>query len=137
MSLSFGALAVIAGAAVAIVGLGLYQAWWTVVFPIGGAVVAMLERRGVRAVDALISGGAIAAALASGGVGAFLVVMSGRSCARPDLPCPDGPPELLLAGLGALVASAVFFGAIVAFMRRRQVERSNARDAGSRDIYRR
>jgi hypothetical protein len=129
MALSPGVLAIVVGCAVAVAGLGLYQAWWTVVFPIGGAIVAILERRGVRAVEAVVVGAATASALAMGGIGAFLSLMSGRSCARP--PCPDGPPLLLIAGLGALLASAVVLAIVAAHVRRRRRQQSDGEGASS------
>ena len=82
-------------------------------------------------------GAAVAVCLATGGLGAFLAAMSGHSCARADLPCPDGAPDLLLVGAGALFGSLVVLGVIVAFVRRRLRMRATDREGASRDIHRR
>lgn len=42
---SLGIVMLLVGVGVAVVGLGRYEAWWTVVLPIAGAVITVLERR--------------------------------------------------------------------------------------------
>lgn len=43
-----GLVALVAGCTVSVVGLGAYQAWWTVVFAIGGFAVAPVTQRQVE-----------------------------------------------------------------------------------------
>jgi hypothetical protein len=134
VKISPGVLALVIGSAAAVVGLGVYQAWWTVAFPIGGAIAATLEHRGIRAIETTVVGVVGAVCLALGGLGAFLVVMGGRSCARPDLPCPSGPPDTLLLGAGLLAGSIVVLAVLVVLVRRRL--RVAARNGDPHDIRR-
>jgi hypothetical protein len=137
-TLAVGPLAAIAGIAVALVGVGVYQAWWTVVFVIAGGLVAVLHRQGLRLIHTIAIGAAVAISLALGGLGAFLTIMSGSTCARPDLPCPSGPPPVLLVGLGTLAVSFVGLVVTLAYVRRRLRDRASAsRRPDASDIARR
>lgn len=68
-----GLVAVIAGGAASIIGLGAYQAWWTVVFAIGGFAVALLTLGRVAPARSIAIGLAIAGSLLLGGMSLFLL----------------------------------------------------------------
>ncbi|HJP87448.1 MAG TPA: hypothetical protein VJ850_00210 [Candidatus Limnocylindrales bacterium] len=114
-----GAIAFAVGCALAVAGLGLYQAWWTIVFPIGGFVAYAIGRDGAAPGRTIALGAGVAGALALGGMGLFLVVMSPFSCAQA--PCPEGVPPLLLVGIAALAGSVAALGFIARTARRRTV----------------
>src|SRR5436190_561567 len=102
-----GQVALGVGVAATLALIAVYQDWWAVVVSIGGATIAVLERRGWSIAEAIAIATAVSVSFAVAGIGAFLIVMSPFSCARPDIPCPPFPPPILLAGLAALVLSGI------------------------------
>ena len=68
-----GLVALIAGCAVAVVGLGAYQAWWTIAFAIGGVAVALLSQRQLASARSIAIGSAITGSLLLTGMSIFLL----------------------------------------------------------------
>ena len=114
---NLGLAAAAVGFAIAAFGLGAYQAWWTIVFAIGGLAVAWADLRGAASAPAITVGLAIAAILALGLLGVFLVVMSSFAGRRPDLPSGGGVPILLL-GLAAIAVASVALAITIRYVRR-------------------
>jgi DNA-binding CsgD family transcriptional regulator len=67
-----GLTALIAGSAVTVIGLGFYQAWWTVPFVIGGFIVALLTLGRVSPGRSVAIGSAIIGSLILAGMSLFL-----------------------------------------------------------------
>lgn len=72
-----GLLAAIAGCAVTVVGLGAYQAWWSVVFAIGGLAVAFLAERQVAPGRSFAIASALTGSILLAGMSIFLLYGSG------------------------------------------------------------
>jgi hypothetical protein len=106
-----GLVALVAGCAISVVGLGAYQAWWTVVFAIGGFAVALLTQRQVAPGRSIAIGSAIAGSLLLAGMSLFLLYGSGWG----------GTPWLV-----ASVASIVVAILLLVFARRLLRQRPNA-----------
>jgi DNA-binding CsgD family transcriptional regulator len=66
-------VAVFTGCAVAVIGMGVYQAWWTAAFLIGGVAVAMLSQRRMASTRLVAIGSAIAGSALFGGMSIFLL----------------------------------------------------------------
>ena len=80
-----GLVAVIAGCVVAVVGLGVYQAWWTVAFLFGGVAVALLLQRRIAPARLLAIGSAISGSVLLGGMSLFLLYGSSFGGGTPWL----------------------------------------------------
>jgi hypothetical protein len=65
-------VALIAGIAVAVVGVGVYQAWWTTAFAVGGLAVAISPSH-LSAGRSIVFGVAIAGAGVLGGMSLFFL----------------------------------------------------------------
>jgi hypothetical protein len=89
-----GLVAPIAGCAIAVVGLGLYQAWWTVVFAIGGFAVALLTQRQMAPARSIAIGSAVSGAILLAGMSLFLLYGS-----------LFGESLWLVASVGSIVAA--------------------------------
>ena len=68
-----GLIALAVGCVVAVAAILTYEAWWTVAFAVGGAVVAILERRGHAASRSIASGVAIGGAIILAGMALFFL----------------------------------------------------------------
>lgn len=117
------------GFAIAAFGLGVYQAWWTLAFAVGGLAIAWADIRGSASAPAIVGGLAIAAILALGFLGVFLVVMSPFAGRRPDLP-PGGGVPILLLGFGALAVASLALAVTIRYMRR-AIKRSTDSEQGA------
>lgn len=69
--LRIGPIALVAGLAIAAIGLGVYQAWWTIAFAIGGVAVDVFERRGRSGPRSIATGAAVTGAALCAGMGVF------------------------------------------------------------------
>lgn len=68
-----GLAALIAGCAIAVVGLGAYQAWWTIAIAIGGFAVFSLTQHQTTPARALAIGSAVAGSILLAGMSLFLL----------------------------------------------------------------
>jgi hypothetical protein len=100
-----GLVAVIAGCAVAVVGLGAYQAWWTVVFAIGGFAVLLLTQQQMAPARSIAIGSAIAGSILLAGMSLFLLYGSLRGPARPCEACDDTGTMWLVASIASIVTA--------------------------------
>jgi hypothetical protein len=134
---NLGLAAAAIGFAMAAVGLGVYQAWWTIAFAVGGLAISWADARGAAAVPAVAGGLSFAAMLALGILGLLLVAMGIFGRGRPGVPPGDNLP-LLLLGLGALTAALVGLAVITRFVRRSTEDTVSSQEvtgeARSRDI---
>lgn len=92
-----GLLALVTGFAVTFIGLGVYQAWWTIAFSIAGFVVA-LQTEHTSASRSLAIGLLVGGAILLGGMSLFLLYASGFG----------GAPWLAAAIASAALAVALF-----------------------------
>lgn len=82
---SSGPVALVTGCAVAVVGLGAYQAWWTIIFALGGFAVFLLTERRASPARAMLIGSAIAGSALLFGMGLFLLYGSSFGGGTPWL----------------------------------------------------
>jgi hypothetical protein len=106
------------GCVLAVVGIGLYEAWWTAAFAVGGALVGLCGPRMSSPVRAVGIGAAASGAALLAGTSIFFLF---GSLMRGGLPW-------LLAALGSIVAAV-----ILVFVVRRLLRPSGP----TRDIQRR
>ena len=91
-----GLVAFFAGLAIAIIGLGAYQAWWTIAFAFGGVAVALLSSRGMAAGRLIGVGAGLTVAVLLAGMSVFLLYGSGW-----------GGPPWLAASIGSILISTL------------------------------
>jgi hypothetical protein len=101
-----------AGCAVTVVGIGLYESWWTAAFAIGGAVVGVIGPRLTAAERPVAIGIAASGAALAGGISAFLLFGSAIG----------GGAAWFLAGVGS-IAGAIVLGTVA-----RRLLRASPRD---------
>ena len=90
-------------------GLVVYQAWWTIVFALGGIAASMLVRRRAPTNVAVVAGVASAFFLAIGMVGVFALfgsLYAGGAACLPEQ-CSDPRPGFLALGLGSLAVAVL------------------------------
>jgi hypothetical protein len=104
---SLGLVALLAGCGVAVVGLGAYQAWWMVVFAIGGFAVALLTQRQLPAERSIAIGSAISGSILLTGMSFFLLYGSLRAPARPCQDCGDTGTLWLVGSIAAIVTAVL------------------------------
>jgi hypothetical protein len=133
---NLGLAAATIGFALAAIGLGVYQAWWTIAFAAGGLAVSWADARGAAAVPAVIGGLSFAAVLALGILGMLLAAMGIFGRGRPGVSPGDNLP-LLLLGLGVLTAAVVGLAITTRFIRRASEDTVTSQEgtgeSGSRD----
>jgi apolipoprotein N-acyltransferase len=109
---SVGIAAAIVGCAVTVVGLAAYQAWWTVVFAIGGLAVAFLSERDVAPARSMAIGLAIGGSILLAGMSVFFLFGSGW-----------GGTPWFVASIASIVTAI-----ILGFLARRLLRQRPARD---------
>jgi hypothetical protein len=68
-----GLMALAVGCLVTVAAILTYEAWWTIAFAVGGAAIAIFERRGHTPSRSLAVGVAIGGAVVLGGMALFLL----------------------------------------------------------------
>lgn len=72
-----GLAALVVGCATALIGLGAYQAWWTIAFALGGFVIALQTQQAVPATRSIVIGAAAGGSALLAGMSLFLLYGSG------------------------------------------------------------
>ena len=99
--------ALVVGFGITILGLGLYQAWWTIAFSVGGVAIALLSGPGMAAGRLVAIGAALTFAALLAGMSVFLLFGSGWG-GLPWLVAAIG--SIVLAVLLAVVARRLYRG---------------------------
>ena len=102
------------GCAISVVGIGLYEAWWTAAFAIGGALVGLFGPRLTTPARPIAIGTAASSAALLGGMGAFFLFGS----------LMRGGTPWFLAAIGSIAAAIV----LVVVVRRLLKASAQARD---------
>jgi hypothetical protein len=126
-----GLAAAAIGFAIAAFGLGVYQAWWTIAFALGGLAIYWAHARGAAAVPAIVGGLTITALLALGVTGLLLAAMGIFGRGRPDV-APGGGVPLLLLGLGVFAAAIVGLAVTMRYLRRATQDAVSGKDGAGR-----
>jgi hypothetical protein len=103
-------VALVTGCAITVIGLGAYEAWWTIAFAVAGLVVAIQTQQQTPASLSLAIGLLVGGAVLSAGMSLFLLFGSGRG----------GAPWL-----AASIATAVLAVAFLVVARRLRTSRSD------------
>ena len=106
-----GVMALAIGTVIAVAAILRYQAWWSIAFAIGGAAVAIFERRGNASSRSIVMGLAIGGTVVLAGMAAFFLGGS----------LMGGGTSWFAAGMGCLVGAVLLIVAV-----RRGVTRTSA-----------
>jgi hypothetical protein len=100
-------VALAAGSAVAVIGIAVYEAWWTAAFALGGAAVAVLAPRVLTRARSIAVGTVVSGAILLAGMSVFFLYGSMRAPARPCEDCADAGAMWLAAAFGSIVIAVL------------------------------
>jgi hypothetical protein len=115
----FGLAVALVGCVAAVYGLGVYQAWWTIAFAIGGVAVGFWAQRDDAILRPLVAGISFVGALLLVGVGLFLLYGWMVGPARPCPECADTRWQWLAASAASIVVAMTFVAFSRLLLRRR------------------
>ena len=106
-TLRLGRIAFAAGVTLTAIGIGVYQAWWTIVFAIGGTVIALAVAQSRSATRSIGIGSAVIGGAIAAGTGLFLLYGSTFTGRRPCDDCADVAPLWVASGVGSILLALV------------------------------